>query len=133
MRSFSDGGSYASAADAATAALSMFADGAALVDIGGESTRPGAERPSVEEELRRVLPVVRAVAEVAQESSHHVRRRCLGARPQAQDEFARHVRGHQGPLHLVEPQIRQGLPEAGPFTAADCRCFAPSPSGRGLG
>ena len=38
------------------------AAGADLIDVGGESTRPGAERPSVEEELRRVVPVVRALA-----------------------------------------------------------------------
>jgi dihydropteroate synthase len=56
--SFSDGGTYASADDAADAARRMLADGAALVDIGGESTRPGADAVDVEEELRRVIPVV---------------------------------------------------------------------------
>ena len=56
--SFSDGGAYASSADAAAAARRMIADGAGLVDVGGESTRPGAEPVAVEEELRRVIPVV---------------------------------------------------------------------------
>jgi dihydropteroate synthase len=60
--SFSDGGSYASAKDAADAAVRMFDEGAALVDLGGESTRPGAAPVSVEEELRRVIPVVEALA-----------------------------------------------------------------------
>jgi dihydropteroate synthase len=58
--SFSDGGRFL-AADAATAhGLALASAGAALLDVGGESTRPGAEPVSVEEELARVLPVVRA-------------------------------------------------------------------------
>ena len=56
--SFSDGGAYASADRAAEAARTMLADGALLVDGGGESTRPGAEPVSVEAELRRVVPVL---------------------------------------------------------------------------
>jgi dihydropteroate synthase len=56
--SFSDGGAYASAHEAAEAARAMLATGAGLVDIGGESTRPGAEPVSVDEELRRVIPVL---------------------------------------------------------------------------
>ena len=59
--SFSDGGSYASAAHAADSARRMLADGAALVDVGGESTRPGADPVSQDEELRRVLPVLEAL------------------------------------------------------------------------
>ena len=60
--SFSDGGSFGSAADAVAAARTMLADGAALVDVGGESTRPGAEVVSVAEELRRVVPVLESLA-----------------------------------------------------------------------
>jgi dihydropteroate synthase len=56
--SFSDGGRFASADEAAAAAAAMLAAGAALVDVGGESTRPGAEPVPVDEELRRVLPVL---------------------------------------------------------------------------
>jgi dihydropteroate synthase len=56
--SFSDGGAYRSAADAATAAQAMLDAGAALVDVGGESTRPNAEPVSQDEELRRVLSVL---------------------------------------------------------------------------
>ena len=61
--SFSDGGLWFEPAQAVDHGLAMIEAGADLVDVGGESTRPGAERPSVEEELRRVLPVVRAVAD----------------------------------------------------------------------
>ena len=56
--SFSDGGSYASPEAAAETARRMLADGASLVDVGGESTRPGAEPVSEAEELRRVVPVL---------------------------------------------------------------------------
>ena len=51
--SFSDGGAYDSADAAAAAAERMLADGATIVDVGGESTRPGADPVDVEEELRR--------------------------------------------------------------------------------
>ncbi|HET9286553.1 MAG TPA: dihydropteroate synthase [Gaiella sp.] len=60
--SFSDGGSYGSTVDATDAARRMLADGAELVDVGGESTRPGADPVSEEEELRRVIPVLEALA-----------------------------------------------------------------------
>lgn len=59
--SFSDGGRY-TAVDAAVAhALQMQADGAAVIDVGGESTRPGSAGVSVDEELARVLPVIEAL------------------------------------------------------------------------
>ncbi|OHV44470.1 dihydropteroate synthase [Pseudofrankia sp. BMG5.36] len=60
--SFSDGGTYADPVEAVRAGLRMVADGADLVDVGGESTRPGAARVDVAEECRRVLPVVAALA-----------------------------------------------------------------------
>jgi len=60
--SFSDGGLYASPAAATAAAERMEAEGAAIIDIGGESTRPGAAPVSTDEELRRVLPVVERAA-----------------------------------------------------------------------
>ena len=56
--SFSDGGRFSSSADAIAHARGLLAEGAALVDVGGESTRPGAEPVGAEEELRRVLPVL---------------------------------------------------------------------------
>ncbi|MBE1606760.1 dihydropteroate synthase [Actinopolymorpha pittospori] len=60
--SFSDGGQWLEPDRAISHGLELLAEGADLLDVGGESTRPGAARPSEEEELRRVLPVVRALA-----------------------------------------------------------------------
>ena len=60
--SFSDGGQFFAAADALALALTLVREGAAIVDIGGESTRPGSELVTLDEELRRVLPVVEALA-----------------------------------------------------------------------
>jgi dihydropteroate synthase len=56
--SFSDGGRFLSPDIAVAQARRLLAEGAALVDIGGESTRPGAEAVSLDEELRRILPVL---------------------------------------------------------------------------
>jgi dihydropteroate synthase len=56
--SFSDGGWYLKAADAIAHGRELERDGAAILDIGGESTRPSAEPVSEDEELRRVLPVI---------------------------------------------------------------------------
>ena len=60
--SFSDGGRYADTASAVAHGRRLLADGADLLDIGGESTRPGATRPLVGEELDRVVPVIEALA-----------------------------------------------------------------------
>ncbi|MFP4310731.1 MAG: dihydropteroate synthase [Nitriliruptoraceae bacterium] len=60
--SFSDGGRYLDVDAAVAAGLKMVADGAEVVDVGGESTRPGAEPVEVDVELARVLPVVSALA-----------------------------------------------------------------------
>lgn len=60
--SFSDGGLHATVDAALARARQMVAEGAAIVDIGGESTRPGAHTPSVAEELDRVVPVVERIA-----------------------------------------------------------------------
>jgi dihydropteroate synthase len=61
--SFSDGGEFNAPAAALAQAQSLVEAGADIIDIGGQSTRPGAEQVSVEEELNRVLPVVRALRE----------------------------------------------------------------------
>jgi dihydropteroate synthase len=60
--SFSDGGLWFDADAAVKHGLRLVAQGADIVDVGGESTRPGAERPPVDEELRRVVPVIRELA-----------------------------------------------------------------------
>jgi dihydropteroate synthase len=59
--SFSDGGVHFDRAVAIEAALRMAEDGAAIVDVGGESTRPGAEPISIEEEIGRVVPVIEGI------------------------------------------------------------------------
>ncbi len=61
--SFSDGGAFLDAARAVEHGLRMVADGAAVIDVGGESTRPGARAVEAEEERRRVVPVIKALAQ----------------------------------------------------------------------
>lgn len=61
--SFSDGGQCLRPEDAIARAETLVEEGAVLLDVGGESTRPGAEAVSDEEELRRVLPVVEILAQ----------------------------------------------------------------------
>jgi dihydropteroate synthase len=60
--SFSDGGRFKDSADAVAAGLAMVEAGADWLDVGGESTRPGAVPVAVEEEIRRVVPVIGALA-----------------------------------------------------------------------
>ncbi len=60
--SFSDGGAYRSPAEAVERGLRMEAEGAAIIDVGGESTRPGSMPVAAAEEIRRVLPVIRGLA-----------------------------------------------------------------------
>jgi len=60
--SFSDGGSFLDAEAAVARARELVAEGADILDVGGESTRPGAEPVSAEEELRRVLPALEGIA-----------------------------------------------------------------------
>jgi len=59
--SFSDGGRYSDGDDAVKHAIQMVSDGANLVDVGGESTRPGSDPVSAEEELARVVPVIEGI------------------------------------------------------------------------
>ena len=59
--SFSDGGLYSDSEKAVSRALEMISQGADIIDIGGESTRPGFTAVSVEEEISRVVPVIRAL------------------------------------------------------------------------
>jgi len=61
--SFSDGGKYFDKDSAVEQALRMQDEGADIIDIGGESTRPGAEKISVKEEISRVVPVIGALAD----------------------------------------------------------------------
>jgi len=62
--SFSDGGRFLDAKAAIAHARKLHEDGADIIDVGGESTRPGAEPVSEQEELKRVMPVVEALADI---------------------------------------------------------------------
>jgi dihydropteroate synthase len=78
--SFSDGGRFVESADAVEHGHRLLAEGAALVDVGGESTRPGAQAVGVEEELARVVPVLeglRGVSLSIDTSKAEVARRAL--------------------------------------------------------
>lgn len=59
--SFSDGGSYAEVDQAVAQALKMIQEGADILDIGGESTRPGSDPVSAAEQIQRIVPVIRAI------------------------------------------------------------------------
>jgi dihydropteroate synthase len=61
--SFSDGGQYAGVTAAVDRGLEMIAEGADLIDVGGESTRPGADHVPLEEEIRRTIPVVHGLTQ----------------------------------------------------------------------
>jgi dihydropteroate synthase len=62
--SFSDGGKYYSENSAINYALNMIDDGADIIDIGGESTRPGSDAVSLEDELQRTIPVIKKLVEL---------------------------------------------------------------------
>ena len=64
--SFSDGGKYINRDDAINHGINLAAEGSDIVDIGGESTRPGAEPLSLEDELNRVIPVIKELAKEVQ-------------------------------------------------------------------
>ena len=63
--SFSDGGLFIKKDNAIKHVTQMINDGAQIIDIGGESTRPGAEEVSIDEECRRVIPVIEAIREIS--------------------------------------------------------------------
>src|SRR5262249_41081170 len=83
--SFSDGGAFATTDLAVAHALGLVEQGADLLDVGGESSRPGSQPVPVEEELARVLPVVRELAKATpvpisvDTTKAEVARRCLEA------------------------------------------------------
>ncbi len=128
--SFSDGGQFSSIERALARAKEMIAEGADILDIGGESTRPGAETVSAEEEMRRVVPVIKelskssdipisidttktAVARAALEAGAEIINDISGLRfePSLADVVASaragivlmHSRGDAGTMHRLEP------------------------------
>jgi dihydropteroate synthase len=109
--SFSDGGRYASSMEAVEHALTLIADGADVIDIGGESTRPYATPVSVEEELARVMPVVERLCRVTSvpvsidTSKVEVARQALGAGAQIIND----VTGFTGDPQMIGLAVRSGV------------------------
>ena len=107
--SFSDGGLYADAASAIAHGRQLRADGADILDVGGESTRPGATRPLVEEELDRVVPVVTALAaDGATVSVDTMRHEVAAAALAAGATFVNDVSGG-----LADPEILRVVADSG--------------------
>jgi dihydropteroate synthase len=111
--SFSDGGRHATTDTAVAHGLELVRQGADLLDVGGESTRPGALPVPVEVELERVLPVVEALAHQAavpisvDTSKAEVARRCLGAGAQIVNDVT--ALSGDAELAAVVQQRRAGL------------------------
>jgi dihydropteroate synthase len=72
--SFSDGGDFAKSQTAIDHGVQLAVEGATILDVGGESTRPGASKPSIDEELTRVLPVIEQLAKLGHVVSVDTRR-----------------------------------------------------------
>lgn len=107
--SFSDGGRYLASGAAVEHGLALLEEGADLLDIGGESTRPGATRPLVAEELDRVVPVIRELAEAgAHVSVDTMRSEVAAAALEAGAVLVNDVSGG-----LADPQILPVVAEAG--------------------
>ena len=133
--SFSDGGAHASTASALRHCEQLLRDGADILDVGGESTRPGAPAVSVEDELARVLPVVRGAVSMGVPVSVDTSKAAvmqsvldLGAdiindiwalrQPGAAAVVAGHPRCGVCLMHMhLEPQTMQQAPMAGDVVA----------------
>jgi dihydropteroate synthase len=110
--SFSDGGEFFDGDAAAAHGRALIADGAAIVDVGGESTRPGAGPVPVDEELRRVVPVVGALAGAGAQLSVDTSKLAVAAA--ALDAGASYV--NDVTAFRAEPDL------AGLVAGADCEC-----------
>lgn len=109
--SFSDGGRYATVDDAVRHAVAMHADGAHLVDVGGESTRPGADRVDAATESSRVLPVLRELATAGVPTSiDTTRAEVAEAALNAGAEVVNDVSGGLGDPHMAEVVASSGVP-----------------------
>ncbi|MGZ5405355.1 MAG: dihydropteroate synthase [Nocardioides sp.] len=98
--SFSDGGRYADPAAAIDHGRRLLGDGADILDVGGESTRPGATRPLLEEELARVVPVIEALSPNALVSVDTMRAEVARAALEAGARIVNDVSGG-----LADPEI----------------------------
>ena len=108
--SFSDGGRWLEPDAAIAHGHDLVVEGADIVDVGGESTRPGAERPPVEEELRRVLPVVRALAPTTCVSIDTMRSEVAAAALEAGARLVNDVSGGQADPEMLGLVARAGVP-----------------------
>lgn len=107
--SFSDGGLYADTERAVAHGRQLLADGADLLDIGGESTRPGATRPVASEELDRVIPVItRLVAEGAVISVDTMRASVAAAALEAGAQIVNDVSGGLADPEILDVVARTG-------------------------
>lgn len=107
--SFSDGGNFNSFESAVAHGLAMIAEGADIIDIGGESTRPGAVRISEEEELARVIPVIKELSQHGAVISIDTMR--SGVAHAAVAAGATYVNDVSG--GLADPQMHQVVAELG--------------------
>ncbi|MFJ8431154.1 dihydropteroate synthase [Kitasatospora sp. NPDC094019] len=109
--SFSDGGSWLDPGRAVAHGLALAAQGADMVDVGGESTRPGARRVPVQEELARVLPVVRGLArEGVLVSIDTMRAEVAEAALDAGARIVNDVSGGRADDRMAKTVARSGLP-----------------------
>ncbi len=115
--SFSDGGAWFQPEDALAHGRLLVEQGADVLDVGGESTRPGAERPSEAEELRRVLPVVEGLARLGPVSVDTMRSAVAAAALDAGASLVNDVSGG-----LADPEMAALVAERGvPFVAMHWR------------
>jgi dihydropteroate synthase len=106
--SFSDGGAWFTPGAALAHGRELVAQGADLLDVGGESTRPGAERPSTAEELRRVIPVVAGLSPLAPVSVDTMRSEVAAAALDAGATLVNDVSGG-----LADPEMGALVAERG--------------------
>lgn len=125
--SFSDGGRWFTSSAAVAHGMTLLEQGADILDVGGESTRPGADRPITEEELRRVIPVIRELAAAGASVSVDTMRASVASR--ALEAGATIVNDVSG--GLADPQMARVVAEAGvPFVVMHWRGHSDVMQGR---
>jgi dihydropteroate synthase len=106
--SFSDAGVHFDPDDAAAAARRMVEEGAAIVDVGGESTRPGSEGVSLDEELRRVVPVLERLAGEIPVSIDTSKAKVARSAVRLGAELVNDVTALRGDAHMAEALAESG-------------------------
>jgi len=127
--SFSDGGEWFEPQAAVDHGRLLMAQGADIIDVGGESTRPGAERPSVQEELRRVLPLIEVIVAEGATVSVDTMRAVVASRALAAGaSIVNDVSGG-----LADPDMVRVVAQAGvPFVAMHWRGHSVEMQGRAV-